>query len=259
MKRIDRYDALVSVAVLGLSISMLLSSAVIARHVDLTPNSSRRLDIDSLERLSGIVLGLLGALILLWCLVGFIAAVLATIGSRTGHHRTSQALARLSPQFILRFTVALFSSSLVFATSANAAPGPQHQGTEALNSGSCTIFTDSYWSLGSPNASCSSVGSTTPEETQLLSPGWVPQPISLPLQRVAGGTPRETTTEVIVRSGDSLWSIAAAHLESGANNAQIAAAWPRWYEANKKVIGKNPDHLELGQVLQVPTTLNFTH
>lgn len=257
MKRIARYDALVALSILVLSVSMLLGSAVISMHVDLNPHSPRQLDNNSLERLTGVVIGLLGALILLWFLVGFIASVLATIGSRTGHHRISRTLARFSPQFILRITIALFSSSLIFATSANAAPA--QQGAEILNSGSCTIPTPSYWSFGSSSIPCAPATQKTSEETTLLSPGWVPQPISLPLQRVAGGTPRATPTEVIVQVGDSLWSIAAAHLEHDASNAQIAAAWPRWYEANKKIIGQNPDHLELGLVLQMPTSLNFTH
>lgn len=259
MKRIDRYDALVALSILVLSVSMLLGSAVIAVHIDLNPSSPRQLDNSSLERLTGVVIGLLGALILLWFLLGFIASVLATIGSRTGHHRISRAFARLSPQFILRISIALFSGSLIFATSANAAPPPAQQGAEILNSGSCTISTPSYWRTKPPNTPCAPATQETGEETKLLSPGWVPQPISLPLQRVAGGAPRETTTEVIVQSGDSLWSIAAAHLTNDASNAQIAAAWPRWYEANKKIIGQNPDHLELGLVLQVPTSLNFTH
>ena len=259
MKQISRYDVLVVLATLGLSASMILASAAISRTIDLNPFSPRQLDNSSLERLTGVVIGLLGALILMWFLLGFIAAVLAAIGSRTGHHRTARALARLSPPFIARITIALFSGSLIFATSANATPLPQQQGTEILNGGSCTLPIPSYWSIQSPDVPCTFDTPKTMEETTLLSPGWVPQPISLPLQRVAGGTPRETTSEVIVQSGDSLWSIAAAHLGSGASKAQIAAAWPRWYEANKKIIGQNPDHLELGLVLQVPASLNFSH
>ena len=38
--------------------------------------------------------------------------------------------------------------------------------------------------------------------------------------------------DVVVAAGDSLWSIAARHLPPSATDAQVAAAWPRWYEAN---------------------------
>ncbi|WP_146845249.1 LysM peptidoglycan-binding domain-containing protein [Cellulomonas terrae] len=60
--------------------------------------------------------------------------------------------------------------------------------------------------------------------------------------------------EVVVEAGDSLWAIAARHLPSGATDAQIAAAWPQWYQANVAVIGADPDLLRPGQVLLVPAT-----
>lgn len=59
---------------------------------------------------------------------------------------------------------------------------------------------------------------------------------------------------VVVEAGDSLWSIAAAHLPRGASDAQVAAAWPRWYEANRDVVGDDPDVLQPGQQLTAPAT-----
>ena len=56
----------------------------------------------------------------------------------------------------------------------------------------------------------------------------------------------------VVRAGDSLWVIAARHLGPGASNAQIAAEWPRWYRANRAVIGSNPSLLLVGTRLAVP-------
>lgn len=64
--------------------------------------------------------------------------------------------------------------------------------------------------------------------------------------------PRPQAADVIVRPGDSLWRVAAAHLASGATEARVAAAWPRWYAANRAEIGPNPDHLTPGQVLHAP-------
>ncbi|GEK17198.1 LysM peptidoglycan-binding domain-containing protein [Cellulomonas persica] len=66
------------------------------------------------------------------------------------------------------------------------------------------------------------------------------------------GDARDTLERVVVASGDSLWSIAAAHLPADATTADIAAAWPRWYEANRTVIGDDPDVLLVGQSLEVP-------
>lgn len=60
---------------------------------------------------------------------------------------------------------------------------------------------------------------------------------------------------VVVGAGDTLWGIAAAHLGPAATDAEIAAAWPLWYEANRQVVGPDPDLLQPGQQLTVPTGL----
>lgn len=57
---------------------------------------------------------------------------------------------------------------------------------------------------------------------------------------------------VVVRRGDSLWAIAGRHLGPTATDAQIAAAWPRWYATNRAVIGPDPDLLLPGQRLMPP-------
>jgi nucleoid-associated protein YgaU len=58
--------------------------------------------------------------------------------------------------------------------------------------------------------------------------------------------------EVVVRRGDTLWGIAARRLGPSASDARIAAEWPRWYAANRAVIGDDPDRLRPGQRLQAP-------
>ena len=57
---------------------------------------------------------------------------------------------------------------------------------------------------------------------------------------------------VTVHRGDSLWLIAEHGLGGHASDAQIAAEWPRWYEANRAVIGDNPGLIQPGQHLQPP-------
>ena len=49
-----------------------------------------------------------------------------------------------------------------------------------------------------------------------------------------------------VVSGDSLSKIAKNHYGD-------AAKWHQIYEANKSLIGNNPDHIEVGQVLTLPS------
>jgi hypothetical protein len=60
---------------------------------------------------------------------------------------------------------------------------------------------------------------------------------------------------VTVRAGDSLWSIAAAHLGNDATASQIAAAWPRWYAENRRVVGDDPTLIRPGQRLRPPPAL----
>jgi hypothetical protein len=57
---------------------------------------------------------------------------------------------------------------------------------------------------------------------------------------------------VVVAPGDSLWRIAGAHLPARPSDRQVAAAWPRWYAANRAVIGTDPNHITPGQVLAAP-------
>jgi nucleoid-associated protein YgaU len=56
----------------------------------------------------------------------------------------------------------------------------------------------------------------------------------------------------VVQRGDTLWTIAARHLGPGASDAEIAQAWPAWFDANRGVIGDDPDLILPGQVLRAP-------
>lgn len=57
---------------------------------------------------------------------------------------------------------------------------------------------------------------------------------------------------VRVQPGDSLWLIAARRLGPDATDEQIVANWPRWYAANRAVIGDDPSLIDSGQVLHAP-------
>lgn len=90
-------------------------------------------------------------------------------------------------------------------------------------------------------------------------PGWVPGKPSRTQQRardcaplVTGRPVADDSGEVVVHRGDTLWSIAAAHLGPHADAETIAAEWPRWYAANRQVIGDDPDSLSIGTRLQAP-------
>ncbi|MGI4862518.1 MAG: LysM peptidoglycan-binding domain-containing protein [Janthinobacterium lividum] len=62
------------------------------------------------------------------------------------------------------------------------------------------------------------------------------------------GTSAAATTgeSYTIVSGDTLSKIAKNHYGDGAK-------WHQIYEANKAIIGSNPDHIEVGQVLTLPS------
>ena len=60
-----------------------------------------------------------------------------------------------------------------------------------------------------------------------------------------------------VRTGDSLWSIAANHLRAttdgpGVTDEEIDSAWRAWYFVNAQVVGDDPDLIQPGQLLLPP-------
>jgi nucleoid-associated protein YgaU len=57
---------------------------------------------------------------------------------------------------------------------------------------------------------------------------------------------------VVVLDGDSLWSIAANRLGTGSTALYIGAEWPRWYAANRDVIGDDANLILPGQLLNPP-------
>ena len=71
-----------------------------------------------------------------------------------------------------------------------------------------------------------------------------------PVDLVRPGTP------YVVEAGDTLWAIACRSLGAGGRSAptsaEVAAYWPRIYQANRDVIGNDPDLLFPGQRLALP-------
>ena len=96
----------------------------------------------------------------------------------------------------------------------------------------------------------------------LPDPRWVPAaPTVRPQADVsvlsrAPAPAANTSAEVVVQRGDTLWSVAARHLGTGASDAEIARAWPAWYAANRDVIGGDPDVILPGQVLRAPQVVS---
>ena len=93
-----------------------------------------------------------------------------------------------------------------------------------------------------------------PDVRPLPDPGFRPttaQPGAGHPSPVSDSSATSARTVVVLR-GDTLWSLAAAQLGPGATDAEIDAAWPQWYDANRPTIGPDPHRLLPGQVLTVP-------
>ncbi len=109
---------------------------------------------------------------------------------------------------------------------------------------------------GNPSADRAGAGHPTPERRARVG---VPD-------RPTDGAPTRYTelrpavpVRVVVRKGDSLWSIAARELGRSATDEAIAARWPDWYVTNRHVIGNDPDLILPGQVLRIPPAPTGDH
>ncbi len=69
----------------------------------------------------------------------------------------------------------------------------------------------------------------------------------------APSAPASPFSTVTVVAGDSLWSLAAAHLPADATDVDVALAWPHWYASNQALIGDDPGHIEPGWQLTIPS------
>ncbi|GGO77764.1 LysM peptidoglycan-binding domain-containing protein [Nocardioides deserti] len=56
----------------------------------------------------------------------------------------------------------------------------------------------------------------------------------------------------VVRTGDTLWSLAAADLSPAADAADVTRRWHRLHQLNRAVIGDDPDLIHPGQRLHLP-------
>ena len=117
-----------------------------------------------------------------------------------------------------------------------------------------TTLPELDWPVASAPASASSRASTPAART--LRPTATAVALHRAASRSAAAARSRTPPRgpVLVRPGDTLWAIAAAHLPAGADAAQIDHAWRAWYAANAGVIGPDPDLILPGQHLLPPIT-----
>lgn len=201
----------------------------------------------SVDQTTAVLAGLAAELCLLYLLLTALLVGCARLQGLTG--RLAGAVAgRIAPAFLRRAVEAALG--IAVATSSVAATT-----APALATGAAALPQATRTAAAAPPAN-PAPRPPLPPLPSLDRPGNPPmqEPARPPLAPARTLTPGRAAVghPVVVRRGDSLWRIAARQLGPRATDAQIAAAWPRWYAANRAVVGPDPDLLLPGQHLLPP-------
>lgn len=188
--------------------------------------------------------------VLSWLTATTLLAVLATALSRAGS-RLPAAADRFSPVLARRIAAGLLGAGLAGAPLLATPPAL------AADLGRGPRAAVAIADAPHPSPVLPSLDRPVPDLA-----GWTPDrpagpartrtPAPVRLVTAAPHAEQAVADELVVRSGDSLWDIAARHLGPQASAAEVAAEWPRWHAANREVIGPDPDLLLPGQRLVPP-------
>ncbi len=237
---------------------------------------------DPADLLSCAIAGV-GALLAAWLGLGAALSALSRLPGFVGRS-CAELAAWIAPAAVRRWVSFLLGSSLVgaFVPGTAVADGQGPAARPPASSSLLVVAPDpSFHALDHPTQSSDclsadandSADETSPKPTETDNrdapdPGFVPLGPLGP-RALDGTDPRaeddrarsanaQTNSIYVVQPGDTLWGIAAAHLElpddmaARASEAAIAEAWPLWYAANREVIGPDPDHIKPGQRFVVP-------
>jgi len=195
--------------------------------------------------LAGATLWLLAA----WVAVGLLATAAGRLPGAAG--ATARRIAALALPGVLRRALAGAAGLGVLLSPAVASAGAPHPGGAATAVGTAVPSPlPPSDVLPAPRLPLVQRPAAPPTARELPTSGL--RTHGLPAHEVRTGSARAPVRTVTVRPGDSLWQIAAARLGTRPSPARVAAAWPRWFAANRAVIGEDPDYLVPGEVLHAP-------
>lgn len=212
----------------------------------------------SLNTLLGLVAGVGAAGCGVWLAAGAVLTVLGSLPGAlaSGADAVAQKIAPRAWRRLIHLTLGVALVSGPVAAAAPAWAGHHQLSVRAdIDSGQSTIAAAHP---GDPDAL---PPIDRPADTALEQTTWIPSapptpiPVTPPASPVVTGHPRATAAvedHVVVRRGDTLWHIAGRYLGADASAAEIATEWPRWWTANRDVIGPDPDVILPGQVLRPP-------
>jgi hypothetical protein len=192
------------------------------------------------------------AVVAVWLVVVVGASAWAAAGTARGRQVrwAEQLSARLAPAVLRRLAAAALGVSTLTAL---AGPASASAGPPAVAAVAVALTASATAAPGDAVPGWPQEGSAW----QAPAPPPVPpapstaQPTA-PLPGAVRAVPGTGEPDVVVRRGDTLWAIAARHLPAGATASQVALEWPRWWAANRDVVGDDPDRLLPGQLLHAP-------
>jgi nucleoid-associated protein YgaU len=211
----------------------------------------------ALLQVTGAACGTLAGAVLLWLGLGALVAIAEHLATASGVRRgwLTWAARRCTPAISRR----LVAAALGLSAAVGVAPAASAAVTPVV---AAAVDIDPGWAAtpsvtATPEASAPAPASTTA--------GWRPERPAEPVRAVdadLGALAVQARSRavaedaVVVRRGDTLWDVAARHLPAGATDAQIAVEWPRWYAANRDVVGPDPHLIRPGMRLVAPAALS---
>ena len=186
-----------------------------------------------------------------------LVALACVLASRRGRRWAAgeRAVARHAPAVVRRLARAAAGAGIGLALTAPTAMALPGWGTGATTSADRPVVavelgwqpTGATAGESAPADDGATGRSTSPR------PGPSPERSSLVNRGLHAGTGRAAL--VVVEPGDTLWAIAADRLAAErvrAEPSDVAAAVTRWHQANRPVLGGNPDLIRPGMVLRQP-------
>ncbi|PYH00012.1 hypothetical protein CVV67_12610 [Arthrobacter stackebrandtii] len=265
-------DAALGAAILALGGSLVFSGGAILRLRWNSPGAGSAL---GLQELLAVAAAGAGIALLCWWLLALACALVSAVAQQLGAVRLARASSAFAPAFMRRLVAAVLGLNLLAAPMAVAAESPAvdplwHPGTVAA----APVEAGGGASGGGAGAAAAP-GVLPPDSSEAVSPRWVPTTAETapgmlispghrgtqsvgeaagPTQAPAsdGAQQPSGSFEVVVKGGDSLWSIVAEALGPYASDVDVALAWPGWYRANRDTIGADPNIIHPGQILQAP-------
>ncbi|MGF0117700.1 LysM peptidoglycan-binding domain-containing protein [Promicromonospora sp. Marseille-Q5078] len=134
---------------------------------------------------------------------------------------------------------------------------PSHAGPASATGGPADTADTADTADAVPDAEHAGAEADLVEETRTVAPDddepddEPVAPAASPVARTAAGDDGTDDTRVVLR-GDTLWAIATDALGGTPTDADVLREVTRWHDANRDVIGADPDHILPGQILRAP-------